>query len=95
MKTITIKQIDKISMYLTNILIEKVKIWSDNDIPNKRVISANEKYIKKLLADITNNKKEQKKIRNICESTNYLWWGSTQETIVCEQLESIGYEVVF
>lgn len=94
MKTITIKQINKIINYLTNILRQKVKIWSDSDMPNKRVIVANERYIKKLLADITSNKKEQHKIRNICESTNYLWWGSTQETIICEQLEKIGYVVI-
>lgn len=50
MKTITIKQINKISNYLTNIWMAE-----DNDIPNRRAVAVNERYLKKALNEITSD----------------------------------------
>ena len=89
MKTITIKQIDKISKYLTNIWMAE-----DNDIPNKRAVATNERYLKKALNEITSDEEEQWKIRNACNATKHIWWYERNGAIRDEFAE-IGYEVDF
>ncbi len=89
MKTITIKQINKISNYLTNIWMAE-----DNDIPNRRAVAINERYLKKALNEITSDKEEQWKIREACNATKHIWWHEREKTI-CDEFAEIGYEVDF
>lgn len=89
MKTITIKQINKISNYLTNIWMAE-----DNDIPNRRAVAVNERYLKKALNEITSDKEEQTKIYNACNHIKHIWWYERNGAI-CKEFEKIGYEIYF
>lgn len=89
MKTIKIKQIEKISNYLTNIWMAE-----DNDIPNRRAVATNERYLKKALAEITSDEEEQWKIRKACNNIKHIW-RYERETKIREEFKKIGYRVEF